>query len=206
MVITHISNDVQIHITPVVDKTTTQLMCFTPTETVLGTIGRIESVETIPFIHDIPVYTELNEWRITVTKNLGVGVEMPVELENREDVKFLDCRFDFTVFRAPAYYNIAHYPSITPINVVEDIVVDGQIRPPREEGEQPGNFKIAGTGSSGGRVVLIDENTWTVEHTRLVSEGSYEAPGLQSGLKLVISRKSDGESVSYGAVEAVPEE
>jgi hypothetical protein len=206
MVATHISNDVQMHIIPVVNKATTQLMCFTPTETVLGTIGRIESVETRPFTHKIPVYTELNEWSIPVTKNLGVGVEMPIELENREDVKFLDYRFDFTVFRAPAYHNITHYPSITAISVVEDIVVNGQIRPPREPGEEPGNFRVAGTGSAGGRVVIIDEDTWEVEHTRLVSEGSYEVPGLQSGLKLVISRKSDGESVAYGAVEAVPEE
>jgi hypothetical protein len=42
MSITHISNDVQMSIIPVVNKATTQLMCFTPTEIVLGTIERIE--------------------------------------------------------------------------------------------------------------------------------------------------------------------
>jgi len=37
-------------------------------------------------------------------------------------------------------------------------------------------------------------------------DGDYEVPGLQSGLKLIVSRKDDGESSAYGAVEAVPEE
>jgi len=95
--------------------------------------------------------------------------------------------------------------SIT-VPVTEQMIKDGVWRNPEEAEGAEGAYRIAGTTTHGARVLIVDENTWELEHTRLVPEGDYEVPGLQSGLKLIVSRKDDGESTAYGAVEAVPEE
>lgn len=206
MTTSHVANDYSISFMNILNRTTTTLMCWTPTETILGNNGPSDDPEwLLQGYHDLEITSGCNEWSLNITQDRGLGVEMPVHMAGSEFTRFVDERIMIPIHRDKARDPVTQYASEHGFAVYEDIVVDDQIRPPREPGESPGAYRIAGTGTDGARVVIIDENTWEVEHTRLVPEGNYEVPGLQSGLKTVVSRKSDGEIVGYGAVEAVPE-
>lgn len=125
-----------------------------------------------------------------------------------EDYVILVEEFTFNTKKYKSAGLMSSKPIIVNIPVREQLVIDGDHwRTPWETAALPvGAFKIAGSGTHDGRVLIIDEDTWEVEQTKLVSEGSYEVTGLQSGLKTVVDRKSDGESAAFGAVEAVSEE
>ena len=101
---------------------------------------------------------------------------------------------------------LSSQPLIINIPVKEQLVIDDQWRTPWVAGEEPqGAYKVAGTTTHGARVIIVDEDTWEVEHTTIVPLGDYSVTGLQPGLKTVVSRKEDGEEVAYGAVDAVPQ-
>jgi len=63
-------------------------------------------------------------------------------------------------------------------------------------------YKISGTLSDAARIIVVKESDWSVESNTTKSAGSYEATGLVSGAKLVVGRKSDGETSSYGNITA----
>jgi alpha-tubulin suppressor-like RCC1 family protein len=64
-------------------------------------------------------------------------------------------------------------------------------------------YKISGTKSETGRVMVLKESDWSIEANTVVSgSGDYEITELESGSKLVFSRAEDGEVVGYGTVAA----
>lgn len=60
-------------------------------------------------------------------------------------------------------------------------------------------YKISGTLSDASRIIVIEEAGWTITSSGTHSTGSYEIT-TTSGAKMVIARKSDGESMGYGNV------
>lgn len=63
-------------------------------------------------------------------------------------------------------------------------------------------YKISGTLSDAARVIIIKESDWSIESNTNESVGAYEIDGLESGAKLILGRKSDGESLGFGSVTA----
>lgn len=63
-------------------------------------------------------------------------------------------------------------------------------------------YKIAGTLSYEARLIIMKESDWSIESNTISGSGSYEITSLVSGTKWVTARKSDGEVISYGNVEA----
>jgi len=63
-------------------------------------------------------------------------------------------------------------------------------------------YKISGNLSDASKIIIVKESDWSIE--RIVDEGSgdYTIDLLSSGNKTIISRKSDGEALSFGNVEA----
>lgn len=63
-------------------------------------------------------------------------------------------------------------------------------------------YKISGTLSAAARIIIIKESDWSIESNTNES-GSYDVTGLDSGLKLVIARKTaDGEALAKGNITA----
>lgn len=52
------------------------------------------------------------------------------------------------------------------------------------------------------RIIVVEEDTWTIEHNDTHSVGSYEILSLSEGTKTIIARSSNGKSVAYGGVTA----
>jgi len=63
-------------------------------------------------------------------------------------------------------------------------------------------YKISGTLSDATRIIVIKESDWSIESNTSESAGAYEIGVLVSGTKLVAGRKSDGESLGFGNVDA----
>lgn len=62
-------------------------------------------------------------------------------------------------------------------------------------------YKISGTKSETGRVIIIKESDWSIESNTVVSGSeAYSIEDLESGSKLAFSRAEDGEVVGFGAV------
>lgn len=59
-------------------------------------------------------------------------------------------------------------------------------------------YKISGTLNDSARLLVVDENTWSVEFNESVSLGDYVIDPLVSGTKWVTARNVDGFSISYG--------
>lgn len=60
---------------------------------------------------------------------------------------------------------------------------------------------ISGNTTDNIRIVIVDENNWSVEHTSEKLSGDYEINNLSaSGTKTIIARDTSGESIGYGAV------
>jgi hypothetical protein len=64
-------------------------------------------------------------------------------------------------------------------------------------------YKISGILSDNARIVIIKESGWSIESNTNESSGSYSVDGLETGKKLVLARKSDGEVLAYGNVDPV---
>jgi hypothetical protein len=60
-------------------------------------------------------------------------------------------------------------------------------------------YTISGNSSEDSRIIVLNENDWSLETTEEVTSGSYSVT-TTSGNKTVIARKSDGECVGYGNV------
>ena len=67
----------------------------------------------------------------------------------------------------------------------------------------PTLYKISGTLAEDARVFVIDEDSGVLESDTNESSGSFEIDPVDPGSKLVIARKSDGQSVSYGNVNPI---
>jgi len=63
-------------------------------------------------------------------------------------------------------------------------------------------YKISGT-TEAARIIVVEENGYTIESNTNESSGAYEIDGLDSANKLVLARKSDGEVLVYGNVSGV---
>ena len=63
-------------------------------------------------------------------------------------------------------------------------------------------YKISGT-TDAARIIIIKESDWSIESNTNESSGSYGVDGLESGKKLVLARKSDGEALAFGNVDGV---
>jgi hypothetical protein len=61
-------------------------------------------------------------------------------------------------------------------------------------------YKISGELSDTARIIIIKESNWAAETNSNESSGAYEIDSLDSGTKLVVARKSDGEILSYSGV------
>jgi hypothetical protein len=64
-------------------------------------------------------------------------------------------------------------------------------------------YKISGTKSETGRVIVFKESDWSIESNTVVSgSGAYEITDLIGGQKLAIARSAGGEIAGYGNVVA----
>jgi hypothetical protein len=64
-------------------------------------------------------------------------------------------------------------------------------------------YKISGTKSETGRVMILKESDWTIESNTVVSgSGAYEITDLIEGQKTAVARAADGEITGYGNVAA----
>lgn len=61
-------------------------------------------------------------------------------------------------------------------------------------------YKISGTLGDDARIIVVNESDWSAETNSNESAGAYEIGDLDSGTKLVIARKYDGEILSYTGV------
>jgi len=61
-------------------------------------------------------------------------------------------------------------------------------------------YKISGTLSDAARIIVFKESNWSIESNTTKSSGAYEVDELVSGAKLIVARKSDGESLGFGNV------
>jgi len=64
-------------------------------------------------------------------------------------------------------------------------------------------YKISGTLSDAARIIIIKESNWAAETNSSESSGAYEIDSLDSGTKLIVARKSDGEIKSYSTVTPI---
>ena len=67
-------------------------------------------------------------------------------------------------------------------------------------------YKISGEIDVTGTVqlIVVDEDTWTTEHSSSKGTGAYEVLSLASGTKTVLARTaSEGQVVGFGGVPAV---
>jgi hypothetical protein len=65
--------------------------------------------------------------------------------------------------------------------------------------------KISGTVQESTRIIIIDEDTWTIE-SNTVETGSYEITGLTSGKKTVIAQATDDyQTNGYGNITPLAE-
>lgn len=61
-------------------------------------------------------------------------------------------------------------------------------------------YKISGNLGEDAKIIVVKETDWSVEGTSDEVAGEYEVGNLITGEKLIISRKDDGHSISYGNV------
>lgn len=65
-------------------------------------------------------------------------------------------------------------------------------------------YKISGTKSETGRIIIIKESDWSIESNTVISgSGAYSVEDLETGSKLAFSRASGGEIVGYGNISAI---
>jgi len=64
-------------------------------------------------------------------------------------------------------------------------------------------YKITGTLNDSARIIVIEEDSWTIESNDVSAPTSYEALSLASGTKLVVARANSGEVLAYGAAPSV---
>ncbi|RKZ10850.1 hypothetical protein DRQ25_01710 [Candidatus Fermentibacteria bacterium] len=65
-------------------------------------------------------------------------------------------------------------------------------------------YKISGTKSETGRVIIFKESDWSIESNTVISgAGNYALTTLSSGVKCVIVRTNEGEVMGYGFVDAL---
>lgn len=60
--------------------------------------------------------------------------------------------------------------------------------------------EISGTTGDSGRLIIIREATYTIEHSQDILSGDYRVSNLRNDRKLVVFRRNDGYSVSYGLI------
>jgi len=63
-------------------------------------------------------------------------------------------------------------------------------------------YKISGT-TDAARIIIIKESDWSIENNSTESAGSYEVLDLENNAKLIIARKSDGETLAFGNVSPI---
>ena len=65
--------------------------------------------------------------------------------------------------------------------------------------------KISGTLQESTRIIIIDENTWTIE-SNTVENGNYEITGLTSNKKTIIAQATDdNQTMGYGNITPLAE-
>ena len=64
---------------------------------------------------------------------------------------------------------------------------------------------ISGNTSESGRIIIINEDTWSLEKSRLIDSGNYRINALDDGKKTVICRRDDGKSDGFGNVDTAIE-
>jgi alpha-tubulin suppressor-like RCC1 family protein len=65
-------------------------------------------------------------------------------------------------------------------------------------------YKISGTKSETGRIMVLKESDWSIESNTVVSgSGDYSIEDLETGDKSVLARSNDGEVIGFGSVSAV---
>jgi len=63
---------------------------------------------------------------------------------------------------------------------------------------------ISGNLEESARIIIINEEDWTIEDNSIHSAGGFNIT-TTSGLKMVIGRINSGEAIGYGNVEAYEE-
>lgn len=186
----------------IVDKTVTTLMEFKVTEQIINNNGSHEGTYHKVAHTDFVIKAACNEWTIPITRKT-VGIDMPTTMENNVYIGFLDGVVGINTSRSRSFDPVEFNTKGVNIIIYDALVVDDAFRLPAQPSASEGTHKIGGSNSSSSRVLVINEDTWEVEKNELLGSGNYEVTGLQSGLKLVVSRTSEGESKAYGAVAAV---
>ena len=64
---------------------------------------------------------------------------------------------------------------------------------------------ISGNTSEPGRIVIINEDNWSLEKNRLIDNGNYRINDLDDGKKLVFCRRNDGKSNGFGNIDTAIE-
>jgi len=65
------------------------------------------------------------------------------------------------------------------------------------------SYKISGNIGTDSRILVFDETTGTITGNELVSSGEYEVLDVGEGSKIVLARKSDGETIGYGNISPI---
>jgi hypothetical protein len=61
--------------------------------------------------------------------------------------------------------------------------------------------EISGTVGDNGRLIIIRELDYSIEHSQDILPGDYRVSNLRNDRKLVIFRRNDGYSLSYGLID-----